>query len=663
MKKKIKNLFKNTKKTFLDNFTKIKTIYKENKIVFYYILGSLINGILLRAFTVGNFYSITPFLADLFISIIFASFYFSFKENKRFTYLIIVSILSVIICLANIVYYSYYNSFISITFISFIITNHETGDANVLGNLLNIKYFVFLWFPIFLYFINKKIVKQKSSYMKKTIYKTIYYYVLILFILFISTLKGVDYSRFYTQWNREYSVTRFGVYLYQVNDIVKSIESKTITLFGTDKAYRKINEYYDNKQKEYSNEMSNIFKDKNIIAIHAESMQNVVINRKINGTLIAPNLSKLAKQGIYFNNFYSQVSFGTSSDTEFTYATSLLPVKIGTVFNNYYNSSYVTTYSLLKDKGYYTFCMHANNGDFWNRNLMYKSLGYDKFYEKSSYDIDETIGFGLSDKSFVLQSVDYIEQIAKEHEKFYGTLITLSNHTPFSYDEHFTEFNDLFGDEGYKFLKDTKLGDYFVSVNYADEQIGLLIEELDKRNLLDNTIVVIYGDHDARISSSLWEEYFNYDEEHDIIRTIDDKDYISYDYYENELNRSVPFIIWSKGGVSQTITTAMGMYDVLPTLGNMIGISSDYSLGSDIFNHLEDNIVVFPNGNFLTNYVYYNDSKNEYKPLTDIPLNETYIEKNKSLADEKLDVSNNIIIYNYFNKILSNKKYEVEKWK
>lgn len=662
MKKKIKNILKNIKNTFLNNNIKIKTIYKENKIVFYYIIGSLINGIILRTFTVGNFYSITPFLADLFISIIFASFYFSFKDNKRIIYLYVLSILSVIICIANIIYYSYYSSFISITFISFIITNHETGDADVLGNLLNIRYFIFIWFPIFLYIMNKKTKKIKSSYMKKTIYKTIYYYVFIIFIIFISTLKGVDYSRFYTQWNREYSVTRFGVYLYQVNDIVKSIESKTITLFGTDKAYKEINEYYENKDEENLNEMSNIFKDKNVIAIHAESMQNIVINRKINNTLIAPNLSKLANEGIYFNNFYSQVSFGTSSDTEFTYATSLLPVKIGTVFNNYYNSNYISTYSLLKEKGYYTFCMHANNGDFWNRNLMYNSLGYDKFYEKSSYNIDENIGFGLSDRSFVLQSVDYIEQISKEHDKFYGTLITLSNHTPFSYDEHFKSFDDLYGETGYEFLRNTKLGDYFVSVNYADEQIGLLIEELDKRNLLDNTIIVIYGDHDARISSSLWEQYFNYDEKNDITNTEGSENYISYDYYENELNRSVPFIIWSKDNkINQTINTAMGMYDVLPTLGNMLGIHNKYSLGSDIFNKEDDNLVVFPNGNFLTNYVYYNDSKNEYKPLKDIPLSEKYIEENKENADKIIEVSNNIIIYNYFGKILSNKKYEVEK--
>ena len=66
--------------------------------------------------------------------------------------------------------------------------------------------------------------------------------------------------------------------------------------------------------------------------------------------IVAPNLKRLSSEGLYFSNFYSQVSFGTSSDTEFTYATSLLPVSSGTVFINHSDKEYVSFYKLLKDK-------------------------------------------------------------------------------------------------------------------------------------------------------------------------------------------------------------------------------------------------------------------------------------------------------------------------
>lgn len=650
-----------------------KYIVLDNKIVFIYILGAVINGMILRGFTIGSPFNLRPILADLVVSLIFASFYFLVKKKYRLAYLIIISIISMIVCISNIVYYFYYSSFISITFFSFALANHETGESNVVGDLIKPQFFIFLWLPVVLYIVNKRQKKKNleedafKRVSRKTIFKTLYTWILVFFIIFLSTLKPVDFSRLYSQWNREYLVSRFGVYMYQINDIVKSIEPKMSTLFGKDKAYKEINEYYEeegNTNKE--NKYTNIFKGKNVIAVHAESMQNVLINLKISGKEITPNLNKLTKEGLYFDNFYSQVSFGTSSDTEFTYATSLLPVSSGTVFINHSDKEYVSFYKLLKEKGYHTFSMHANTGDFWNRNIMHKNLGYDKFYDKTSYEIDEEIGFGLSDESFIKQSVEYIKQINKENKKFYGTLITLSNHTPFDYNELFGDFDVTMTRNGvkYPYMQDTKLGNYFVSAHYADKQLGLLVSELKKAGILDDTIIVIYGDHDARISTSLWNRFYNYDYETNGILDEEDPNYKELDYYWQELNRKVPLIIWSndeefQSKYGKTVSTAMGMYDVAPTLGNMLGVFNEYALGSDIMNK-KDNLVAFPNGNFVTNYVYYNDNKEEYKLLKNVPLSDDYIIKNKEKTKKLIDISNDIIVYNYFEDKFST-KYEEEK--
>ncbi len=578
-----------------------------------------------------------------------------------------------IVCIANIVYYFYYSSFISVTFFSFALANHETGDSNVLGDLIKPQFFIFLWFPICLFISKKKLSKNKkedSSFKrvsKKDVLKTLYTWVIIFFVVFLCSLKPVDFSRLYSQWNREYLVSRFGVYMYQVNDLVKSIEPKMATLFGKDKAYKEINEYYkDNSNEQSKNKYTNIFKGKNVIAVHSESMQNVLLNLKINGKSITPNLNKLSKEGLYFDNFYSQVSFGTSSDTEFTMATSLLPVSSGTVFINHSDKEYVSFYKLLKEKGYYTFSMHANTGDFWNRNIMHQKLGYEKFYDKSSYKIDEEVGFGLSDESFIKQSVEYIKDINQKHKKFYGTLITLSNHTPFDYNELFGDFDVSYTEDGktYQYMKDTKLGNYFISAHYADKQLGLLVEELDKAGILDDTIIMIYGDHDARISTSLWDRFYNYDYKTNSTLSQDNEDYKQLDYYWQEQNRRVPLIIWSndenfQNNYSKTISTAMGMYDVAPTLGNMLGVYNKYALGTDIIGK-KDNLVAFPNGNYVTNYVYYNDNKEEYKLLKNKPLSEDYIKENKDKTQKMISISNDIVVYNYFGNMMAT-DYEEEK--
>lgn len=644
------NLIKNT-----------KLIIKDNKIIVFYIIGAVLNGILLRAFTIGNVFSIPPILADLLVSLIFASLYFLINKKYRILYLIIISLISVLVCLSNIVYYIYYSSFISVTFFSFVLANHDTGESNVVGDLIDPKIFIFLWLPVALLIANRKIKKNNKETKnikedKKLIFKTIYSWVLLLFIIFLATLKPVDFSRFYSQWNREYLVSKFGVYTYQLNDIVKSVEPKMATLFGKDKANREINNFYETREKtNKKNKYTNIFKRKNVIAVHAESMQQVLMGMKINGREVTPNLNKLTKTGLYFDNFYSQVSFGTSSDTEFTLATSLLPVSNGTVFINYSNRTYESLYKKLKEKGYYTFSMHANTGDFWNRNIMHQNLGYDKFYDKSSYKIDEQIGFGLSDRSFIKQSVEYIKDINKNHKHFYGTLITLSNHTPFEYDDLYGKFDVKLKKHGkeYPYISGTKLGDYIVSAHYADEQLGLLVKELEKQNILDNTIIVIYGDHDARISTSLWNKFYNYDYETDVIISQDNPNYKDLDYYWQEQNRRVPLIIWSnnekfKENYSKKVSTAMGMYDLAPTLGNMLGVENKYALGTDIMNK-KDNTVVFPNGNFVTNYVYYNDNKEEYKLLKNVPLSDDYISEKIKYTQKLIDISNDIIVYDYFN--------------
>ena len=88
----------------------------------------------------------------------------------------------------------------------------------------------------------------------------------------------------------------------------------------------------------------------------------------------------------------------------------------------------------------------------------------------------------------------------------------------------------------------------------------------------------------------------------------------------------------------------MGMWDVLPTVANMFGLDYNYALGNDIFSSKEK-IVVFPNGNILTNKVYYSNLKDEYISLNNEPIDTDYIEQIKDYADKRLEVSKGIVVY------------------
>ena len=373
-----------------------------------------------------------------------------------------------------------------------------------------------------------------------------------------------------------------------------------------------------------------------------------------NGKEVTPNLNKLANEGIYFNNFYSEVGVGTSSDSEFTFNTSLMPSTKGTAFVNYFNRDYVAVPNLLKEKGYYTFSMHANEKTFWNREAMYKSLGYDDFYSKDSYTIDETIGLGLSDKSFFNQSVEKIKKIKAKKEPYYGVLITLSNHTPFNDLELIEDFDTSISlDNENKtitrnYLEGTTMDNYLKSVHYADAAIGEFIEKLDSEELLDDTVIIIYGDHDARLSLKEFNLLYNYDPVQDKVKTEEDEGYIQFNKYNYEINRKVPLIVWTKSKkYNIVVDVPMGMIDVLPTIGNMIGIHSDFQLGKDIFSISEkDNTVVFVNGSYLTSKIYYNSPKGEIYPITNEPVSEDYVKIRTKYANKIIELSNDIIMYN-----------------
>jgi len=68
---------------------------------------------------------------------------------------------------------------------------------------------------------------------RNEVFKTIYTWVGILLVIFLSSLKTVDYGRLYSQWNREYLVSRFGVYFYQIKEnlIVHKLQIEVFLMF------------------------------------------------------------------------------------------------------------------------------------------------------------------------------------------------------------------------------------------------------------------------------------------------------------------------------------------------------------------------------------------------------------------------------------------------
>lgn len=686
---------KNIKETLKTGFLKFKTIATTNVLLFTFVITTVINSIILRGMTVNNVFYIKPVIADLTIAIFIGSFAYFFKPKNRFKYFFFWSIVFSLVCIINAVYYKNYLSFASFSLLTTLTQLGGYTDA-VVENILSFQDFIYLWQFFCLIFVHLQLRKKKyyenveKIEIRKIRFLNTIVVTLIMLGFFMSMLTGLDISRMKKQWNREYVVQEFGIYTYQANDLISYIRTKVNSMFGYDEAAKSFREYYAANEKEtHKNMYTNIFQGKNVIVIHAESIQNFLISddyrngesAKFNGKEVTPNLNRLASEGLYFSNFYSEESAGTSSDTEFTFNSSLLPANSGTVFMNYFDREYITTPKLFKELGYSTSSMHANRSSAWNRQTVHPKLGYDELYfYTDAYEIDEEIGLGLSDSSFFRQSIQHLKEIDANNDKWYSLLIMLTNHTPFSDITRWEQENNKVFDVDYKYeqvdettgkkvtvsapyMEDTTLGNYIKSAHYADASIGEFIEGLDKEGLLDDTVLIIYGDHDNKLKKSVYNRYYNYDYKTDDILSEDDPKYINVDDYFYELNRSVPFIIWTKDmkgtKYNKEIKKVMGMIDVQPTLGNMFGFNNKYALGHDIFN-IDNNVVVFPSGNWLTDKIYYNSAKEAYRQIdlsSEVTLD--YINYYKQYSEKMIEISNNIITYDLIKKVGENPNNEL----
>lgn len=647
-----------------------------NRLFLSYVLLAFSSTLIVRYATIGDVFMVVSMLIDLGVILILGSFAYILKPQNQFKYLYCVLFFIFFTTTSNSIYYTFYTNFASLSLITALSQTGEVTDS-VFSKL---KLLDFIYIPMIMLFryIHNKL--KKSTYynylahVEKSLKSMIITCAVgvILIAIAVVQFNKADYSRLSKQWNREYNVRRFGILMYQGNDIVQSLIPKFSSLFGYDKALKEYADFYLAKEDKPAtkNDYTNIFKGKNIIFVHMESVQDILFDFSFNGEEVLPNTHQLAKEGMYFSNFNPQISVGTSSDTEFTLNTSLMPALSGTVAVSYYNRKYITIEKLLKEQGYYTFSMHGNKASMWNREKLHKSFGYDRFYSEKDFKFNDSqvVGLGISDHDFFIQIMPYLEEIEQNNNNYMGTIITLSNHSPFADLGKYGDYSITVPVKRYNsskgtyetvnddFLEGTELGNYIHSAHYGDQALGEFIKYVKESDYFNNTIFVFYGDHEAKISRSQYNKYFNHNYETGENYSKGDKGYKEYDKFDYDLDKNTPLIIWTKdeklrNQINKEITYPMGMYDVLPTIGNMMGFSSPYALGNDIFTTKNNNIVIFPNGNILTNKVYYNNALEEYRVLKkDATISADYINNLKDYSEKRLSVSNSIILYDLIKK-------------
>lgn len=377
-----------------------------------------------------------------------------------------------------------------------------------------------------------------------------------------------------------------------------------------------------------------VAKGRNVIIIHLESFQQFSINKKINGQEVTPFLNSLynSKDSLSFANFFNQVGQGKTSDAENMLETGTFGLPQGSLFAQLGDDeTFQAMPEILKQHGDYTSAVfHGNNAAFWNRNNVYKNMGYDYFYDASYFDTtgDRATGYGLKDKLLFHDSVPYLEHL---QQPFYTKYITVTNHFPYSLDKEDQDKNFKTVDTDSKIVNN-----YFVTNRYLDDSIKEFFTYLKKSGLYQDSVVMLYGDH-----------YGISDTENPSLAPLVGKNTDDWDANDDAEMQRVPLIIHvpglKDGGVQKQYG---GEIDVVPTLEHLLGINSkEYvQFGSDLMSKQHSQVVAFRDGDFVSpTYNYING--NVYKTKTGMQIAEPstklqqQIDKTADAVKEKLSMS------------------------
>lgn len=409
-------------------------------------------------------------------------------------------------------------------------------------------------------------------------------------------------------FDNNYIVKYLGLQAYTIYDGIKTTHNSAIKAKASAKDLAPIQRFLQSHYASPNIQYYGKAKGKNIIIIHLESFQQFLLDYKVNGQEVTPNLNKLyhASDTLAFDNFFNQVGQGKTADAELMLENSLFGLPEGSAMvTDGTTNTFQAAPALLQQKlGYTSASFHGDVPSFWNRDNAYKSFGYDYFFSKGFFPKtkDYDAGYGIKDKIFLKDSAYYLQQLP---QPFYAKLITVTNHYPYILDKKNKSIDALK-------TGDNTVDPYVQTAHYLDQSIGELLDYLDKTGLRKNSVLVLYGDH-----------YGISDNHRPAIAKILNKKSAS--NYDLAMWQKVPFMInmeGLKGGIDHTYG---GEIDVLPTLEDLLGISSNkyIQFGQDLLSTKRNQIVPLRNGDWITpKYTkyngdyYYTNNGNQIKHLS-----------------------------------------------
>lgn len=411
-----------------------------------------------------------------------------------------------------------------------------------------------------------------------------------------------------------------------VSRVIDDTKWKQVIEEEDNKTLNNISNYLINQKITDYNSHTGIFEGKNLIVIMMESVNEIFLNPEL-----YPNFYKMYSEGISFKNNYSPRNHCSTGNNEFSGMTSLYAIP-GNCTSNYYRSNTYSTslFNLFNNAGYRTLSMHDYTEQFYYRSTIHKNMGSGKYYGVEDLGIKYYTEYKnwASDEDFMKVAMDIT--LDDMTNPFMLWLTTVSSHQPYGFDSV----------EGNKYLDITKgknypmmIKRYMSKLKTLDNALGIMLKRLEAAGILDDTVIVLYGDH---YPYAIKNEYLNY--------------VLDYDLKDYEVERT-PMTIYNSKTTPEVVEKYSSFMIITPTIANLFNLKYDPRLYmvNDIFSDDYVNAVVFDDGSWKNNLAYYNASNGSITYHTDEVMSNDEIKKINNTITGKRQISSAIIKNNYFN--------------
>ena len=409
---------------------------------------------------------------------------------------------------------------------------------------------------------------------------------------------------------------------------VTEIDFDSLIANEKNKVIKEIHEYCKNEKPTNKNEYTGMFKGKNLVVLVAESFSTLAIREDL-----TPNLYKLYNEGFQFDNFYTPLFPVSTADGEYITDTSLIPKEgvwsFKEIVGNYMPYSYANVFEKL---GYSSNAYHNHTATYYERDKYINTMGYNSYL---------AVGTGLEDRmdTSLWPNSDYemIDVTTKDYinnEKFLAYYMTVSGHL------NYTRSGNCMVYKNWNAVKNLPYSDkaksYLAANLELDKAVGKLIENLQNAGKLEDTVIVISGDH------------YPYG------LTLDEINELStYERDDTFEKYHMPLLIWS-GSMKEPIKVEKisSSLDVLPTVLNLFGVEYDSRLlmGKDILSDAEP-LVILADRSFITDKGRYNAITQKLTPNEGVEVEDGYVKKINAIIYSKYKMSRLILENDYYRKV------------